>query len=75
MRSLLIDTCVAILRKLNCSVIIGYEIHGDIRAKNDWARIYDNDLDVVNKLPDGTIFDIPNGKFSYKAEVQVNERN
>ncbi len=70
MKNFVVNTCVAILRKLNCSVMIGYKVDGDIQPKNGWSRIYDNDINGDHRLEDGTKFDIPNGKFSYKVEVK-----
>lgn len=68
MKALIVKACIAILRKLNVSVLIGYEIHGDMRAMNSWSRTYDNKLNGTYRLANGERFDIPEGKFTYIVE-------
>lgn len=70
MKSLLADICVFILRKLNVSVIIGYEVTGKLTQLKFSGYIYDNTIDAEYVNPDGTAFDIPEGKFKHAKEAE-----
>lgn len=60
MKSIVVDICIWILRKLNVSVIIRFKCVGTIQGSSDFCYYYDSDFSeciVITKK--NTILDIP----------------
>lgn len=73
-KGFIVNSLISVLRKLNCSVIIGFEINGDIQAKSGYVRMYNNNHVGKFYMSDGREFEIPNCKFSYKEKAKKEKR-
>ena len=63
MKELLVKILVFVLRKLKCSVIIGYEVKGDIKPLNKMHIMCDNILKGKNFNSRGEEFNVPEGEY------------
>lgn len=64
-----VDACIAVLRKNEISVIIGYKVDGNLTALKRNTAVYDSELNGIHRLKDGTRFDIPKGKFRFEYRL------
>ena len=73
LRRKIIDLCISILRKNKVSVLIGYRVDGNMRARHDHTCMYDSDLYGIHFLKSGERWDIPKGKFYMEREVESHD--
>lgn len=75
MKTLIAKICVFLLRKMEYSALIGYEVTGGkVKCLNYSGLIYDCDLNNVDyRVEDDTKFDIPPGKFSVSFKSREEE--